>query len=393
MRRVALACVLLASCRSCDDAPKAAEPVEAAAPIEPKHTAKVGGTEPVTRVDVAKQRAYLVALDKGRKLTVAKKWPQAIGAFGEAVKADPHDARAYAERGYAELLSDGDLAAASADLDRASTLTNDPTLLSQIWFDRGLVDEKTTTENAVVDFWVANQLKTSPAAQKKIAGKKVCPVRVVKNPLVPARSKPVVEANGWLGLERATAADEAPETRPLDEDSARRLLTGIDADPPLPRLVTRGEVGHGREVFLVAKLEKGLRAVYVGGDWGGRCPGESEFAIAGVRQGWVHVHGRELGEGGYTILCFPEAGAMRPCASEELDEPDMPMQSGCVGGTATIRDVVVDTTTGRAALVVERPELRAEGDASIAEVTAKLVDGGLSLTGAGCDSVLQVGTP
>ncbi|HEY8080209.1 MAG TPA: hypothetical protein VIF62_39035, partial [Labilithrix sp.] len=166
MKRAALACVLLASCRNCDDAPAVQPPVAVFDAAPPKPSARQslsdGAPQPATKVEIRNRREYLLALEKGRKATQGKDWTNAIGAFDEAIKADRHDARAYAERGYVHLLAGDDLVAASADFDHASALTKDPALLAQIWFNRGLLDEKSGDEkSALFDFRVANELAPS----------------------------------------------------------------------------------------------------------------------------------------------------------------------------------------------------------------------------------------
>jgi hypothetical protein len=344
--------------------------------------------QPATKAEIAKRRANLVALAKGRKATTAKDWRTAIAAFDEAVRADPHDARAYAERGYAHLLADDDLDAADKDFDRASELTVDKPLLAQIWFNRGLLDEKRDArDNALVDFRIANELAPSAAAKQKLAGKKVCPLRVESAP-TPAVGKYVVEGPDWLGLSNdgATENDDV-DARPKDLDEARTLLLGSNAEPALPAIATIGSAGHGRAVYVVGKRAKGgLRGVYIGGEWGGRCPGDVSFQLVAVRGSIVHLRGRELGESGYSYMCMPDDGSSHPCSETEYADESIPKQSFCSGGTPTERDVVVDLAAGRVVANVEQPSFeRAE-----MKVTPKLVDGALAISGLDCDRIVPL---
>jgi len=94
-----------------------------------------GATPPA--VEPEHGAAWKAAIAKGRAATGRRDYPAAIAAFSEALSAEPGDARALAERGYARLLS-GDNAGAEADLSAAAQGTAVPALLQAIEHNRAL---------------------------------------------------------------------------------------------------------------------------------------------------------------------------------------------------------------------------------------------------------------
>jgi hypothetical protein len=382
-RAIVILSISLAACGTCEE-----KTAPAPAPAPPKPTAVVvdAGPQPATKVEIVKKRENLRALEKGRKATVAKDWKAAIVAFDEAVKIDPSDARAYAERGYAHLLQGDDLDAAEMDFARAAELTKDASLLTQIWWNHGLLDEKRDAkDNALVDFWIADQVKPNPAAKAKIAGKRVCPLRAAPPPN--AGGKLVLDAPDWLGLANTAATERDDlEARPKSAEEARLVMLGTSAEPALPAIATAGSAGHGRAVYVVGKHGRGLRGVYVGGEWGGRCPGEISFEMVAVKGSIAHVRGRELMEGGYSFMCTYENGDHHRCSDGDMNDDKIGKQSYCAGGTPTVRDVAVDVEAGRVLATIERPELAKDA-------TVKLVDGGLQLSGLECADRVVSFTP
>jgi len=122
---------------------------------------------------------YTSALAGGRRATLAKDWAAAKAAFDAALRLRPHDARALAEKGYAELLA-GETDAARSDLE-AARWTDDKALAAQAWFNLGLLDDAPDGGDggtALEDFWFSNQLRPTAEARAKIAGRAVCPVTV-----------------------------------------------------------------------------------------------------------------------------------------------------------------------------------------------------------------------
>src|SRR5882762_1896328 len=130
MRRSLLFIVtaLIAGPWACKRAPSAA-PVavldaaaqELAATPRDAGTGTDGGGRPkslevkITPEERARNKAYLDALNEGRSATRKKHYKEAIAAFDRAAKLKPYTARAYAEKGYAELLA-GKFKAAEDDL-------------------------------------------------------------------------------------------------------------------------------------------------------------------------------------------------------------------------------------------------------------------------------------
>jgi hypothetical protein len=353
-------------------------------------TAEDGGPRAETPQEKLARERYRDSMTKGRTFTLAARYDQAAEAFEHALEAKPNDSRALAEMGYARLLSGKDPTAAQADLDKAAANTKDPKLLSQIFYHLGLAEEKLhETDNALTDFWVANKLAPNNAAQRKIAGKHVCPVRVDRAFTAGWPEKTTVTANGWLALSKelpATSWDNADS--PKSDDEARLALAGDGAGDTFPMMIVAGHRGQGRAAFVVSKAESGLRAVAVGAEIGGRCPGDVSFRIVSTRGNLVHVHGNETPEGGYAYMCghTDDAGLISssaPCTDAELAADGQPKQSFCAGGTATARDVVVDTRTGKALVALERPVWSDKGS-DLLTVSAALSPSGLTLDGLDC---------
>lgn len=210
--------------------------------------------------DKAVSAAFRAAMKKGRKATDAKDYAGAIAGFDEALEARPNDPHAIAERGFAKLLAGTDLTGASGDFDHAADLTHDPKLLSMIWFNRGLTDEKLGNSSAALtDYYLANQLLPSKSAAAKLAGKAVCQARVG----VPAElsSDPPIDAADWLALAKAMdALDDLGD--PTTSDDARKAMLGDDKPPTLPTTMVVG--GYtGKTAYIVGKHGAGLRAIAV----------------------------------------------------------------------------------------------------------------------------------
>lgn len=378
--------------RSSPPAPAAPPPsssanVAPAVSVTPLPRAATSASVPTaaSSADVAKRKAYLAALATGRRATSSGSLVAAIAAFDDALAIEKDDARAYAERGYARLVA-GNIEEAATDLATASNLTQDPLLLAQIWFNRGLVDEKRPEPgNAVFDFFIANRLHPSAAARKKLAGKEVCNARSTS--VVPIEGDAAIHAGGWLALGRALQVSE--ESLGGSDESARKELIGRDDDPtkPVVAVAHPGEATWQSRHYLVTKHAANLDAVYVGGTWGSRCGGEASFEVASVLGSRVHVHGRELGEGGYAFMCSAEDGDTHPCRDGDMGAAGMSTQSYCAGGTAEIRDLVIDTATSNVLMVIERPELPPDTPALVS-VEATMQSDGLKLAGGGCDRVV-----
>lgn len=345
-----------------------------------KSASKDAGPEKATSVELAKARAYQASLVRGRRETHAKHYSAAISAFDAALREKPGDAQATSERGYARLLEGSDLTLASQDFEDAAEHTKDPKLLSQIWFNRGLVEEKGSSENAEVDFAIANQLSPSAAAQKKLGGKDVCIARVERSPTVD------ISGADWVALGKSMASEIGDDSPAKTAVELFEHLTEAKAEPKLPMVLDYGWLTMSTS-WLVFRTGATLHAARVGRSVGGRCSGNVSFEIVGQRGTFIHVHGHELAEGGYTLVCEGPNLETRPCTEKELGDDTISIQSACLGGSIVERDLVVDTTLGRVVLAVERPVAPSDNfdkGFRAPHVEAKLVPEGLSLAGLGC---------
>lgn len=340
-----------------------------------------GGPAALTEEERAKRLRHDEAMRRGRAATAAKQYQEAITAFTAALSAQESEPRALAERGYARLLEGTSLDAAARDLDDAASRTRDPKLLAQIWFNRGLIEEKQGDEdNALSAFQRADKLAPSAAAKRKIAGRSGCGVQVERGKVLGLQDRSRFEAPDWPAL-------------------VKLLSQGVEGEQPeapakLPAIVVIGQAGAGRTAFVVASHQGKLKAVAVGVDVGGRCPGELDFEVVSELGALLHVRGSELPEGGYGMMCKASGGEVGPCGEPAFAEGE-PVQSYCAGGTATERDVVVDLAKGEVLVTVERPMPSDDAVASAPRIVATLEDAGLRLrsaqaTSQGCSAVVAL---
>jgi hypothetical protein len=323
--------------------------------------------------DPKAREAYRLGMKKGRKATIAKTYKEAIAGFDEALAAKPNDARALGERGFARLLEGSDLDAAKRDFDLATGGTNDPQLLSELWFNRGLVEEKRgNAENATAAFVVANTLRPSKAAQAKIAGKSACPVTTSRSLSLPGDLGKPAEAKSWIPLATALLhleGDDVPKTGA----EALRALTSSDQAPMLPALFVAGADGI---LYAYVVWDRGvmLRAQPIGVAYGGRCAGMVQGSIVEASTKWIHARITEVTSDGPTYVCQGKDDELVECTGKE---GEVPMGTACRGGSTKVRDVAIDRVSGHVALVLEQP------DGKTANV--ELADDGLKLSGLGCD--------
>jgi hypothetical protein len=179
-----LALSLVGCSRACGssasgEAPGAA-PVDAAVAIADATAAPAQSADASTSLSPEQRGAYAKAIGEGRAATRAKKYDDAIVAFGRALDAVANDARALAERGYARHLK-GDEPKAEDDLERAA-LVGDPKdkkLLAQIEFNLGLVCDALSASDdsyrgkATGHYRRSYELNPTPAAKTHMEG---CPV-------------------------------------------------------------------------------------------------------------------------------------------------------------------------------------------------------------------------
>ena len=407
MKRLALALAAAAACGGHDAAPSpgsAAPPpvaAKAVAPAEPAAAAgsASGSADAAAAAATAARVKYRDAMRRGRVATDARRYDDAVAAFTDALAARPDDARALGERGFARLLGATivDLPYAEQDLDDAAARTHDPKLLSEIWFNRGLVEDKRgEQENAVVDFFLANQLRPTTAAAARLAGKTVCPARVETSTAgLPGvadpdnRSKPI-DAASWLALLHAMTFAIIDDAHPPRDDADARAALGVSSKK-LPAIAVAGRAGSGRAAYLVAKHGDGVRAYPLGYDDGGRCAGQLDLAIAKIAGPIVLVHGSVLPEGGMTEMCHRSADDAEPIpctgGSGEVDAGE-----ACFAPAATLHDLAIDTATGKV-VDVSRPVPTV--DTAATRVTVQLAGAGsdsgsaaVKLSGVSCDRVV-----
>ncbi len=326
------------------------------------------------KVDPAVRRAYVAGMREGRKATRAMDYKTAIAAFDRALAAKPNDPRALGERGYAQLLDGGDLDAAARDFDRAAGSTKDPKLLAQVWFNRGLLEDKRGNDaNAVAAFVNANTLRPTKAAQAKIAGHATCPVTVRRNVDALTDAKPV-SGTDWMTLANAIPHDGE---RVKTDAEAGAMLTGVSKalTPPATGVTTADGVKLG---WVVWKRGDTLQAVAIGEAMDGRCPGSLGVTIARTDARWIHARVEEIVEDGYALMCEDQSGDLYEC--KDVDN-EVEAGTACLGGAETVRDVAIEIATGKLALVISQPET------SLAEAKVTLTSKGLALAGRSCDRV------
>jgi hypothetical protein len=383
--RIFLVC--LVACGTGKDAPAPAPgssaPKAVPAPVDASVAVAPDAAAAPTAKEIAASKAYRAAMTRGRKATDAKEYEKANAAFEEALAAKPGDARARAEQGYAYLLN-GSLLGASEAFEMAAQGTKDRKLLSQIWFNRGLLDDKRDEpENAVVDYYIANRLSPSAAAKKKLAGKKVCPIHIEHNFALEYHDAKAVDGADWVALiKQMPFAQDKPATN----DAALQALTGETAAPTLPTVVIAGESGSGRMAYLVVKRGAQMRAIPIAAEVGGRCPGSVSFGVESAKGDRVHVHGTVLLEGGYTFMCRdPKTDNRVECTGKDGEEQG---GSACFAGTPTEADFVIDVASGKALVVASRPML-ADTDEPLGKIAITLEATGLKIAGLDCDRVVS----
>lgn len=348
-------------------ASSAAPPAPSASPAPP--TLPAPSARPLTEKEKQALATYKAALARGRLATKKLDLKAAIQAFTEAIAADPSDARALAERGFAHLTA-GDSDAADNDFNAALAGAGDPELRSQIWFNLGLLrDRAGDAEAARVAYANAHLLKPSAATRGKLAGRSTCTVEVRKADLEGAE---LVKEWSEL-LARIGAAEEMPGEA-TSEAAARERLCRPDSrwstdspcagDPPwvFPRDYMM-YVHHSNHVVFPRKPDGFL--VVNGGHSGG----------------WpAHCHGiRSVSgsvEGGLLVVesTFDGAGA--------VFDGEVNGEMRCRDGASYRERTFYDARTGRAMVALRWP--------AGSEADVKVQGGQLVVSGGGCDERLRL---
>jgi tetratricopeptide (TPR) repeat protein len=346
----------------------------------------------LTPSEQQQQRALLATYTKslaaGRSATKAANYEAAARAFTAALDAQPDDPRALAERGYAAYRA-GKLDDADRDLARAAELAEERVLRAQVFFNLGLVREA-RGEDAISAFALANALRPSEAAKKRLAGKSACAVEIERDP----KAIDSKVYRDWLAFHADVEGELQLEGKPRTSDEARKIL--CDATPEScngkgPWFIT----DHSRRDFLVHESKQGLAVATVAtADALGMCP-------LGVNAEIVHRAGdtivvRAHGGSGYGVtLCDSSAGELdHECTSEELeaianDSGSQNWMKGCNWRSHTKYEVLdLQALTARL-IVTEYDDMHA--GRKEAEQTRISVDArGVVITGPGCSEVLPL---
>ncbi|XXX78922.1 tetratricopeptide repeat protein [Sorangium sp. So ce134] len=324
---------------------------------------------PLTEQEKQALAVYKAALARGRLATKKRDFNAAIQAFTEALAADPSDARALAERGFAHLTA-GDEDAAARDFEVALTSAGDPELRSQIWYNLGLLrDRSNDAEAARVAYANAHLLKPSVATRAKLADRSTCTVEIRKTGLEDAQIVP-----SWAALlalvgsgaeEPGAAAGEAAARGSLCGPEPKRTIDGPCAgDPPwvFPREYML-YVHHVNHVVFPRKPAGFLVANggYSGG-WPARCHGSR--SVSGSIEGDLLVVTGSFDGGGSVF------------DGEVNDE------GRCKNGVSYREQTFYDARTGRALVALRAP---ADGAADV-----KVQGDHVVVSGAGCNERLRL---
>ena len=187
-------------------------------------SASPGPAEP--SADSARLKTYWGQVGAGRAATVKHNYASAIAAFDRALAVLPDDSRAYAERGYAQLLAKN-YGLARDDFDRAAERTTDPNLLAQIWFNYGLTAEQEgRPKDAQSAFARSNEYNPTAEARAKLGDGPVCTARVTKTKEPEQGTRPLGSPTpgNFLSAFAVLAEGREPELKPTSIDQARSLL-------------------------------------------------------------------------------------------------------------------------------------------------------------------------
>ncbi|MBN2194386.1 MAG: tetratricopeptide repeat protein [Polyangiaceae bacterium] len=232
--------------------------------------------------------------------TTKRAFPAALEGFGRALAVMPDDARAYAERGYAQLLAKN-FRLAREDFDRAVERTDDRKLLAQIWFNYGLTaEEEGRAEDARSAFARSNEMNPTEAASKRLGGVPTCTARVTETkPEEGAEESRRPSGNvDWLGVFERMARTMNDVTRPATPDQARSLLCLRDDCRPEPdrgvavRLQSERQTAYG---VVIATSDGKLRPfARLFTATSGPCGSKSEATVIHQQPLQLHVESSQM---------------------------------------------------------------------------------------------------
>jgi hypothetical protein len=348
--------------------------------------AKPGDRRPAADKDRAQHARFASAVAAGRKATVAKRYDEAIGAFGDALQAMPDSAAALSERGYAELLA-GRLDDAEKDLLKARGLTRDPALLGPIAFNLGLVREKRKdTSGARAAFALSNDIRPTKAAQAKLAGtggSESCTALPVTMKL-PASGFTMVE--GWMAAHAIVRADYTGPP-PTDEAAAKRwtcvesaIAAGVAPNPsdacnkaPPWSVTTTYQMFRVHEFVLAPARGKRLLVGDLGMTGGGQCSAGGDSSTSDVTTKLV---GRIL-----AIDTKVASFLWRPVGQKNDDDPIPPDADYECREGGTDRTLVFVDLDSESSLALSSVAAKSDFDVGHDDAGAPVV----RLRGAGCN--------
>jgi len=331
--------------------------------------------------DAVRLKKYWVAMGQGRVASVKKQYSQALEAFDRALALLPDDARAYAERGYAQLLAKN-YGLARADFDRAVLRTEDPKLLAQIWFNYGLTAEQEgRADDAASAFARSNELNPTEAASAKIAGRPTCTARVSQRKDLEGKGRPAPASasNGggdFLLAFQRLLGDRTPDKTPSTADEARSLLCASG-----DCLVTPG---NGAPIRLKVGDEALYGAVMGLPDHGLRIfskLGVAKLCHCGTNDTFTIRHQEPLQfriEQAQMVERFEGPGK-----SECTEANAAQCTRRCVSSTTLVQDFLFSAAGDEARLLVE--QWKTPGGKTPWEVSVTGTDG--RILGSGCDIV------
>lgn len=365
-------------------APADEAPVPAARTVSRSRPAGQPGDGPLA--DPARRKAFWTAIRSGRSATAGGKLDAAVTAYDAALAVAPDHPRALSGRGYARLLA-GDLDGATEDLELALGMNPSREIQGAAHFNLGLVAEKRgDPAEAIRHFQLSNKVRPSKPAAKKLANSApVCAVDIDNDDEEPRHF------DSWLAFARVAMEDRAPAT----EAEARRVLCTVDDDDdddgegedgcagpgPWHIISDTGDFGQHHLALPDATglLVLGLQTW---GPGGGRCTSYEELAF---------------GAGDPMLLTYRSGeGILTPVdadGEEECDEIEEDCEYACTDEmNVTLEYTLVDRKSLRRLMQVSATgvEIDAGGRQGGPQLAAKLVTGGLRITGDGCDQLLAV---
>lgn len=331
-------------------------------------------------LDLSDASEYDRLMALGTELIKSKKYPEAIEKLTLALKGQPNDARALAERGTAKFMS-GDFRDGNVDLANALTKTTDPKTLADIWFKRGLLDEKLLGEQATSAFAASFALSPSKEAEDKVGSHTICPPDVERRELTvkvgDAGDDDILRSDlnivtlfpalpGWYSQHEALPKTGAPA-----EANIWTAVTDSATAPPLPTVVqlTDYTTAVSYLIFRARSRVWALQLARLFKAWNGM--GDAQFTVssAGPR---IHVHG-------YWAQ-----------ALEQVVEVQGDKAHSSIEGALVEVDAIVDLAKNRILVVHRGKPGRFVERATTPSAKGTLTPEGIRLEGLGCNDTFPL---